>query len=280
VLGYSLIFDNLNGLRATRGQRIVFSQDFAGLGGDTRYARTRIDATKYFQLPKNFVLAVHGEGGYIHPLKSNPSDGVDAIRLTDRFFGPTLRGFDIRGIGPRIVRQLYSTATTLSDEIVGNDAIGGRAYYMGRVEVEIPVSSNIRSLGLRPTVFIDAGSVWKVVKPNLVDIPGACARGDILDTEDVNESSTVRLTTDPLGFNTCTEVNAANDPALGPFVYIPRSGIKEFFKGNSPSPRLSIGVGFNWTSPFGPLRIDIAKALLKQDGDETKLFSFNVGTQF
>ena len=280
VLGYSLIFDNRNGLRATRGQRIVFSQDFAGLGGDTRYARTRIDATKYFQLPKNFVLAVHGEGGYIHPLKSNPSDGVDAIRLTDRFFGPTLRGFDIRGIGPRIVRQLYSTATTLSDEIVGNDAIGGRAYYMGRVEVEIPVSSNIRSLGLRPTVFIDAGSVWNVVKPNLVDIPGACARGDILDTEDVNESSTVRLTTDPLGFNTCTEVNAANDPALGPFVYIPRSGIKEFFKGNSPSPRLSIGVGFNWTSPFGPLRIDIAKALLKQDGDETKLFSFNVGTQF
>ena len=45
-------------------------------------------------------------------------------------------------------------------------------------------------------------------------------------------------------------------------------------------PRLSIGIGVNWVSPFGPLRIDIAKALLKQDGDETKLFSFNVGTQF
>jgi outer membrane protein insertion porin family len=33
-------------------------------------------------------------------------------------------------------------------------------------------------------------------------------------------------------------------------------------------------------SPFGPLRIDIAKAILKQEGDDTKLFSFNVGTSF
>ena len=58
------------------------------------------------------------------------------------------------------------------------------------------------------------------------------------------------------------------------------NGYKEEFLGNSPSPRLSIGIGVNWISPFGPLRIDIAKALLKQRGDDTKLFSFNVGTQF
>ena len=57
-------------------------------------------------------------------------------------------------------------------------------------------------------------------------------------------------------------------------------GFKEVFLGNSPKPRLSIGIGVNWVSPFGPLRIDIAKALLKQKGDDTKFFSFNVGTQF
>ena len=57
-------------------------------------------------------------------------------------------------------------------------------------------------------------------------------------------------------------------------------GVKEFFLGNSVKPRLSVGIGVNWVSPFGPLRIDIAKALLTQEGDETKLFSFNVGTQF
>ena len=57
-------------------------------------------------------------------------------------------------------------------------------------------------------------------------------------------------------------------------------GFKEFFLGNSAKPRLSVGVGVNWVSPFGPLRIDVAKALLHQRGDDTKLFSFNVGTQF
>ena len=57
-------------------------------------------------------------------------------------------------------------------------------------------------------------------------------------------------------------------------------GFKELFLGNSPKPRLSIGIGVNWVSPFGPLRLDLAKAILKQEGDETKLFSFNVGTSF
>ena len=64
------------------------------------------------------------------------------------------------------------------------------------------------------------------------------------------------------------------------FTYITNSGFKEFFLGNSAKPRLSVGIGVNWVSPFGPLRIDIAKALMNQEGDETKLFSFNVGTQF
>ena len=47
-----------------------------------------------------------------------------------------------------------------------------------------------------------------------------------------------------------------------------------------PKPRVAIGIGVNWISPFGPLRLDLAKAIVKQRGDETKLFSFNVGTQF
>ena len=52
------------------------------------------------------------------------------------------------------------------------------------------------------------------------------------------------------------------------------------FLGNTPSPRLSVGFGVNWNSPFGPFRIDIAKALLSEPGDDTKLFTFNVGTAF
>jgi outer membrane protein insertion porin family len=55
---------------------------------------------------------------------------------------------------------------------------------------------------------------------------------------------------------------------------------EERFFGDSWKPRLSVGFGVNWNSPFGPFRIDIARALLKQEGDDTKLFTFNVGTQF
>jgi len=55
---------------------------------------------------------------------------------------------------------------------------------------------------------------------------------------------------------------------------------REFFLGNTPRPRVSVGFGVNWNSPFGPFRIDIARALLKSPGDQTKTLTFNVGTQF
>jgi len=275
LVGYSLIFDNRNGIRATRGQRFVFSQDFAGLGGDAKYIRTRADATKFFRLPKSFILSVHGEGGYIHPLKSDPEPGVDAIRLSDRFFGPQMRGFDIRGIGPRVQRVAYTDLTgTLGDEVRGTDAIGGRAYYMGRLELEIPVSSNIRSLGLRPSAFIDVGSVFNLTKPNLEDIRVVC---------NPNKAGL------PIVFRRAGDSDftcPADIPEAGGAdaqivdYHAPQPGFKEYYLGDSWKPRLSIGVGVNWVSPFGPLRIDIAKAILKQEGDETKFFSFNVGTQF
>ena len=54
----------------------------------------------------------------------------------------------------------------------------------------------------------------------------------------------------------------------------------ERFVGDSPSPRVTIGAGVSWNSPFGPFRIDLAYALLQEEGDEDKIFSFNIGTQF
>jgi len=266
AVGITTAFDNTNGIRATRGQRIVLSQDFAGLGGDVKYIRSRIDATKFFGLPKGFVLSIHGEGGYIYPLQSADDPGQDPIRLQDRFYGPTMRGFDIRGIGPRVLRTPYETPTELetSDKNVISDALGGRAYYMGRLEVEFPTTSGLKNLGLRPSAFVDIGSVWKLTKPALLNVPGICTEPDNSD-----EGDDVQV-----------QVLLPGDTCNTGFTYVVGSGFKETFVGDSVKPRLSVGVGVNWVSPFGPLRIDIAKALLTQDGDETKLFSFNVGTQF
>jgi outer membrane protein insertion porin family len=273
-VGHSLAYDDTDGIRPTRGQRVIFSQDFAGLGGDVRYLRTRADATKYHSFGGGWVISGHVEGGYIFPLQKSPGPGRDPIRLTDRFFGNDLRGFDIRGVGPRIIRAPYNGEGELSEvdfnkmKVIGggrliSDAVGGHAYYMGRIELEIPTSSSIRSLGLRPSVFVDAGSVWGLKKPSLIDIPGTC---NPVDTSGGAE----QIVLNP-------GQNADDCPATN-FNFVP--GFKEFYFGDSPKPRLSIGFGVNWVSPFGPLRIDIAKALLKQKGDDTKLFSFNVGTQF
>jgi outer membrane protein insertion porin family len=46
------------------------------------------------------------------------------------------------------------------------------------------------------------------------------------------------------------------------------------------APRASFGIGIGWESPFGPFRIDIARAIRKQEHDETEVIQFNVGTVF
>ncbi len=44
--------------------------------------------------------------------------------------------------------------------------------------------------------------------------------------------------------------------------------------------RASIGVGFGWQSPFGPIRLDLAKALVKENHDKTEVLRFSFGTRF
>ena len=264
--GLSILYSDTNGIHPTRGQQLSLSEDFAGLGGDVRYFRSIASATKFHDLGAGWVLSVHGEGGYIKALQSSPGPGRDPIHLTDRFFIDDIRGFDIRGIGPRVIRIPYDstgklTSPSLTSQNIITDALGGDEYYHGRIELEIPVGSGIKSMGIRPSVYVDAGSVWGLTRPLLTDIPGVC-------TTVTNSTST--------SVNLNPGQTAADCPAGASFT----PGYKEEFFGNSPRPRLSIGVGFNWISPFGPLRLDFAKALMKQKGDDTKLFTFNVGSQF
>ena len=49
---------------------------------------------------------------------------------------------------------------------------------------------------------------------------------------------------------------------------------------DSASPRLSVGVGIVWKSPFGPIRLDLSQPILKQDFDKTNRFLFSFGTRF
>jgi outer membrane protein insertion porin family len=284
ILGLSLVYRDLdNFARPTRGKTGTINVDFAGLGGEVRYVRARFNAAQYWNLGSNFIFSITGEGGYIKGL------GQD-VRLTDRFFlgEPQLRGFDIRGVGPRVIRQPIvadedGNAMVVTDRNrVTDDALGGNAYYNARAEIEIPLGSGARELGLRPSVFVDAGAVFDVKTPTLqggldtfpegIFIATRDDDGNALyvDYNDPNIGSDDILTTSPIGPD-----NIANTP-LGRSI----SPFQEIFVGNTPKPRVSVGFGVNWNSPFGPFRIDVAKALVKAEGDDTKLITFNVGTQF
>ena len=43
-----------------------------------------------------------------------------------------------------------------------DDALGGKYYYLAHLELEIPLGSGARELGIRPSIFVDAGAVWGV----------------------------------------------------------------------------------------------------------------------
>ena len=49
---------------------------------------------------------------------------------------------------------------------------------------------------------------------------------------------------------------------------------------DSSALRGSAGVGMLWSSPFGPIRVDVAYPFLKQDEDQTESFRFSFGTRF
>ncbi|HEX8643411.1 MAG TPA: outer membrane protein assembly factor BamA [Allosphingosinicella sp.] len=281
--GYSLVYDTLNNrLRPTAGSRFLISQDFAGLGGDVHYLRTRLSGARYWDLGNNFIFSATIEGGYIHSFDDG-APGVDPVRLIDRFFlgEPQIRGFDIRGVGPRVQRTPYEldpqgnpVLVTDRRQIV-DDALGGRAYYVGRAEVQIPLGDSARELGLRPSVFVDVGALWGVRRPNLLDLPPGHPDliRPILTADGLRQCATAAGVITPIqSGQSCPTGQTLVASEIAPFT--------ERFLGDSPSPRLSIGFGVNWNSPFGPFRVDIAHALLSQEGDDTKLFSFNVGTAF
>ncbi len=308
LVGVSLIYDSLNSrLRPTRGQRLSVGADFAGLGGEVRYARARFEGAKYWNVGSGFIFSVTGEGGYIHSLEKTRA-GSDPVRITDRFYlgEPQFRGFDIRGVGPRVQRiQLTgdplaaggsTQAMVVSDDNVTDDALGGKAYYLTKAELEIPLGAGAAEMGLRPSIFVMAGSLFGITRPAKTIEFAQATDGSgkplfnkdgsptLLPKQQVDASNnplylvpgTSAVTPCSVGYGTAltncvgTSINTA---AVIPPFYEP-------FVGDTAKPRISVGFGVNWNSPFGPLRIDIAKVLVKADGDDDKLVTFNVGTQF
>jgi outer membrane protein insertion porin family len=251
ALGHSIAYNSLNNsARPSSGQRFVFSQSLAGLGGSVNYLRTTANYDAFFpfdlgKLGSNWVLRLGAQGGHIAKL-----GGTQGIRLTDRFnLGtPQFRGFSFRGIGPRDCAYFDQTnACELTGSGQNNSrglGLGGNVYYKGTAELEVPLGAAASELGLRASAFLDVGALWKLDFGNEI-------RNARTTVRDANGNITAST---PLDFA--------------------RIG------GNTAKPRVSVGIGVSWNSPFGPFRIDISKALRKDPADETEVFQFNVGTSF
>ena len=285
IIGTSLIYDNLdNRQHPTKGRVASVGVDVAGAGGDVAYARLRLNAGQYWPVGKGFIFSVTGEGGAITPLKNRNVANDDNILLTDRFYlgEPQIRGFDIRGVGPRVLRKplvtdgLGNQVASADKNTWTDDSIGGRYYYLSRAELEIPLGAGAKDMGLRPSIFLDAGSVWGVIKPKLQDST-ITQYFPILDTH--GNKQYIQTATNGTTSIVINQTNPATH-AQNPLDQTTVAPFQEFYYGDSPKPRVAIGFGINWNSPFGPFRIDLAKSLLHQPGDDTKTFTFNVGTQF
>ncbi len=144
-VGYQFEFDNrIGGLNPDAGVLLRFSQDIAGLGGAQSYLRTAGLAVAETKLQsRDITLRAIFEGGAVNTLGGNPS------KVTERFFlsSNQLRGFDIRGVGPR---DLNAT---------NRDALGGNYFAVARFEADFPIGLP-EEYGISGGAFFDVGTVW------------------------------------------------------------------------------------------------------------------------
>jgi outer membrane protein insertion porin family len=145
-LGYSLSYDTRrNGVNPLGGVLLRFSQDFAGIGGDTEYvSTTALALAERRVLNEEVTLRAIAEGGVLATFGGYNS------RVTERFFANgKIRGFEANGIGPR-------------DLTAGNeDALGGNMFAVVRLEAEFPLGLP-EEYGITGGAFLDAGSVWSL----------------------------------------------------------------------------------------------------------------------
>lgn len=234
-VGSTYSWDNLdNPNRPTNGFRGQLVAEVAGLGGDVYFGSLEAHAWYFVPLYEDaVVLKIEGNAGHVQPI------GDDGVPLQDRFFkgGDTFRGFAVSGVGPR---QTGNDGRT--------DAIGGRTYAIGTVEMSFPLGIP-EEWGIEGAVFSDFGTVFNSGVDSELAETGHCSYGR----------------------------NSPTQPPGGPDNDGDNVNCDVF---DTTEFRASVGAGVIWQSPFGPLRFEAAYPLLKADYDQTEWFRFSVGTRF
>ncbi|MFH0809324.1 MAG: outer membrane protein assembly factor BamA [Pseudomonadota bacterium] len=130
----------------THGSVNELNVEYAGLGGDSNFARLTASSGWYYPLWWDIVFFGRGKAGYIKPIGS----GDRVLPLYERFYLGginSVRGFDYYTISPR----------------VQGDYVGGNKMLLFNFELQFPL---VKDAGLMGVAFYDAGNAFGVPPSN------------------------------------------------------------------------------------------------------------------
>jgi len=127
-------------INPTEGSRHRISHQYAGLGGNVGFNKTRMELGHYFPLFWEFVFFLNAEGGYVRQA------GGKLLPDYEKFYLGginSMRGFDWRGIS--------------AFDADGRE-VGGEQYVLFNAELIFPL---VREAGLMGVLFHDTGDVYR-----------------------------------------------------------------------------------------------------------------------
>jgi outer membrane protein insertion porin family len=240
--GLNLTYDARNHPSTpTRGFFLTAGTDFAGLGGDVRYVRTSGEARGYYPVTEKVTFVARAAAGHIMGW------GGDDVRLLDLFQkgGETVRGFGQSGYGPRdlVVQTAAATFDANGNQLTAATYGEGSGSALGGSTYWTTTAELRFPIPVIPDELGISGAVFA----DAGSLFGAGATAKSLNTQ------------------------------CGAAIPNGQTGV---CLADSSSIRASVGASLLWNSPLGPLRLDIAKALKKEDYDKTQLIRFGASTKF
>lgn len=125
----------------TTGRRLTMSVDLAGLGGNTSFYRPRVEFIRFFRHTSRTSLGLRGQFEFI-----SPTGRTTHLPIFEKLYlggGTTIRGYDIRSIGPK-------------DQESGI-VLGGNKSLLANAEYLVTIAGPVRLV-----FFYDAGQVRDV----------------------------------------------------------------------------------------------------------------------
>jgi len=133
-----------NPIFPTQGRRYTATVDFAGIGGNTNFIKPRVEGVWMFKHTNRTSFGVRGQFEYIKPYGSTKTLPIfEKLFLGGEY---SVRGYDIRSIGPRDVGTPQQPGTFI--------VIGGDKSALFNAEYLITIAGPVRLV-----LFYDAGQV-------------------------------------------------------------------------------------------------------------------------